>query len=54
MGFRKNTLMRVPLPRSHMGSDLYAPLCTLNLHSDFEFLPDLKISMELELEWLEC
>ena len=42
-----------PLPRSHMGSDFYAPLCTMNLPSYFEFLPDLKISMELELEWLE-
>ena len=42
-----------PLPRSHMGSDLYAPLCTMNLPSYFEFLPDLKMTMELELEWLE-
>ena len=43
-----------PLPRSSMGSEIYDPLCTMNLPSYFETLSSLKNSLNLEFEWLEC
>ena len=43
-----------PLPRSGMGSEIYAPLCTMNLPSYFETLSSLELSLNLEFEWLEC
>ena len=40
------------LPFNYPSVDLFAPLCTTNLPSYLDFLPGLKKSLTLEMEWL--
>ena len=40
------------LPFNYPSVDLFAPLCTTNMPSYLDFLPGLKKSLTLEMEWL--
>ena len=59
-GLLKEYIDVSPLPFCDMKSDLYAPLCTINLHIYkyiylyVDSLPALGYSVKLELEWFEC